>query len=249
MSILRVVSRPVPVTLGGRPLLAGPLTVGDLAELEAWTRARHPSPYDAAADRLEAGPRDREWKQLLWDTIDAQERHDEAPAGDLDSAEGLVRQLWLCLRRHDPGLAEAEVETLVLAALVSDEPGAWAEVRRILRIGWAVAPMVAMREMVQGPGPGVGGETDWPGLFRIYMERFGGPASAFADLTLDQLRALGEGDGEDGGGEGTMIHALEVSRRTVEFWAEIRPEMAEAAANWPEPRSAPAEPWFLASAE
>lgn len=97
-------------------------------------------------------------------------------------------QLWLALRRPNPGLAEHEVRAALPAGLDADAPSTRAEVRRISRVDWAEPPLDAVRRRVRGPAAVVGGEAEWTVVFLRHMERFGGPASALADLTMGQLR-------------------------------------------------------------
>lgn len=181
------------VTLAGLEYQAGPYRLRDLADLERWAAGRLQMTPPVPAD----GPGRR---AALAAAYEAAERgcgglgSPEIGAA-LASPEGTAVQLWLGLRRHNPGLDRADC--LELAERVTlDEWDTFA------RVAWAVHPLDALGEAIdreigaamprrRGPAdPAAWGKSLW-----AVIEATGWTLEQLGELTLPQwdvVRTRGE---------------------------------------------------------
>lgn len=129
--------RPVLVTLAGIPYRAGPLTLGDLADLQSWLRqaAGHPL-AGLPPGHMDPDPSTRR-ARLVSAWHESKRWPPEVGSGDeppyLESPEGRAVFLVLCLKRYDDSFTADE------AAMLAEEmtAGDWANLRRI---AWGIPP-------------------------------------------------------------------------------------------------------------
>lgn len=220
MELRRLITGPVPVTLGGRSFFASEFRVSDMAELFHWAADRLVDPFERSAFDIFNAPPDREWKRLLARVLDEIDAGEDALTAMTNGPEGVVKQIQISLRRTTPGLTEQDVaEAIQLGGRTPLVTGQ--EIERIVRIAWAVDPKQAIRSLVDGPMGG-GGESvaaiDWAAMYYRYITTVKGGAPAFADQTLSQFQAwlrAGKDVDED------RPDVLEVAARRVAFWKDI----------------------------
>ena len=164
--------------------------------LQAWAESRVPDLFAEAVPELFYRPRDREWKRLIARLLDVIEEDpfDEVVA----SEEGIVKQVFLALRRYQPTLTEVEVARVLRSGQETIPHLATMQVGHILRLAWGRRPKDVLRSLIDGPSDG-GGEADWPALYYKYITSVTGPAPRFEDLSISMFAAWKRAgrDGED----------------------------------------------------
>jgi hypothetical protein len=185
--ITRVVPVPRVVRLDGRRFVAGELTLGDLAELQAWLEEADPNPLDglppAWAD-VEPGTRPARLR-ALWDAAGEWPARLGTPAAGalLGTERGRAFFLCLCLRRHQPafGLGDA------LALLPRVWPSEWAALRRV---AYALTPREELVDELD-PTPGKSRAGDWWKQLHAAAQLPHWPGyEGLARLTISQWRHL-----------------------------------------------------------
>jgi hypothetical protein len=186
--ITRVIPVPRAVQLGGREYVASELTLGDLAELQAWLEEAEPHPLEglppAWADpepetrpaRLAAAwERARAWPPRLGT---------DRGAELLASPGGRAFFLTLCLRRARPDFGPAEA----LDLLRRITPTEWSALRRV---AYAITPREELvAELDDGADAG-DGPPDWCRSVHNAIQAEGCPDYAgLAALHLGQWRNL-----------------------------------------------------------
>jgi hypothetical protein len=138
---------PVVVRMAGVDYSVHEIRLSDIRDLQAFLDASVPNPFDAVMAEIAAPGVDAERRRTLlaaaYDSaetgspVDGTDRADAAFA----TAEGRVFELWVALRRGQPGVP---IGTLVDAAR-TDRPG----VARVLRAFYRVDPCRAIAQMLR----------------------------------------------------------------------------------------------------
>jgi hypothetical protein len=183
-TILDILARPRPVTLGGRTFLVDEFRLEDLADLQAWLRRRWIDPMDGLRDRL-GGMEEAERRAALRGAYGAAEEGPPTWGDDrgrdlLDSAEGILETFRLALRRHHP--AED-----VFAVAERTSPAEYWALRRVL---WGVGPLDEI-EAAMGVERNTEGGIPWTQAVCELAEAYPGwTVESIGSLTLTQIRTV-----------------------------------------------------------
>lgn len=191
-SLLDVLPRPLPLSLGGGTYLVGEFTLDDLADLQAWLVARWEDPMGGLRDRLD-GMGEDERRESLRGAIAAAEEGpptwgDDRRRALLATGAGILEVFRVALRRHHPGLAG---EALVAVA-ERTTPEEYSALQRRL---YGVTPLDEAEAALGMPRGGGGGEPiPWSQAVCEVAELYPGwTFEHIGSLTLSQVRAARRG--------------------------------------------------------
>lgn len=190
-TILDILARPLPVTLGGVPYLVGEFTLDDLADLQAWLASRWPDPMAGLRDSLDGmGEDDR--RAALRAALAEAEAGPPTWADDrgrdlLCTGEGILEVFRIALRRHHPGLAG----DALVAVAERTSPAEYAALRRRL---YGVNAVDEVEAAFGASRPGGGEPIPWAQALCEVAEAYPGWTLAYiGSLTLSQVRAVRRG--------------------------------------------------------
>jgi hypothetical protein len=201
-TILDILARPRPVTLGGRTFLVDEFRLEDLADLQSWLRRRWTDPMDGLRDRLGSMAED-ERRAALRGAYDVAEEGPPTWGDDrgrdlLDSAEGILETFRLALRRHHPEMTmEDDVDAMgmavaegILSVAMRTTPAEYWAMRRVL---WGVGPLDEI-EAAMGVERNTEGGIPWTQAVCELAEAYPGwTVGDIGSLTLTEVRTVREG--------------------------------------------------------
>lgn len=97
---------PIEIELGGNKLKFSPITIGDLADFEAWCISERIKSAIQAMGDIKSSE-----KIALIQGIQAS--NSVNVMAELSTIKGILHMIWLSLRTHQPNITEAEVGKLV----------------------------------------------------------------------------------------------------------------------------------------
>ena len=110
--------KPKPLLVDGREYAVYPLTIDDLADLQAWCDRQCPDPIEAVAKHLGSGKfnpvQEKYLLRMAVEVATAPRPKIGSPETQamIGSLEGCAMLLWLSIRKGDPGFSEEAGKTL-----------------------------------------------------------------------------------------------------------------------------------------